>query len=613
MRHFKKTQFYLLCAASLLSASAWSAQVACTPVGAVPAGQTDGGRSFNKCYQVTYSGADQVLTIPANTYVSSKLWGAAGGMGYYSMRGGAGGFAQGDFVADGRPLTVVVGQGGGVKINASSLPDLTGYGGGGRNMGAYFANWGGGLSGIFYNGSPFGASYPQVNAATTPVLVAGGGGSGSGSAWATAGGSGGGLAGQNAIAVYTIERTESDCGNATRYRLPTAGSQTGGGIAGQDLEYSVNLAGDNGRQWWGGWGGRNLRDMPGGGESAGGGAGYYGGGGGSPSWSCDDSASAGGSGYISPTLVRAGTGQFAMSPNAYSRTQDRTWIAYTAPRSNDVHYIAGVAFSPATSSVRAGDGLVVVQYYEPTAAPSLTIQNVSNGGTGSFAFKGTANANGFKTDNSYVVNTTVPGVAVSGATVTLSAKNLLTEVQETLPADWAVVSASCVDANAAISGNPTSSFGTLVGNILQIPATHVRAYAELQCTFTNAKPLTTLTVRQLVLSPVPVNLKSPYTFNYQGTNGWTTQPLTNNGLNTLVASSVVLLTAKNTATTVSTSLPESRWFVSSFNCTDTNAAVTGNPAGNLVSVKSTSVTVPAANVRLGSALRCTLVLGHLTP
>jgi hypothetical protein len=48
-------------------------------------------------------------------------------------------------------------------------------------------------------------------------------------------------------------------------------------------------------------------------------------------------------------------------------------------------------------------------------------------------------------------------------------------------------------------------------------------------------------------------------------------------------------------------------------CVDTNAAITNNPTGTLVRVVGTSITIPAANVRPGSALKCTLTMGHKVP
>ena len=60
-------------------------------------------------------------------------------------------------------------------------------------------------------------------------------------------------------------------------------------------------------------------------------------------------------------------------------------------------------------------------------------------------------------------------------------------ITETSPAGWPVnpVSASCVDANAPGSGNPTGPLGTLTGRVLNLPAANIVNGADITCTFTN--------------------------------------------------------------------------------------------------------------------------------
>jgi hypothetical protein len=164
--------------------------------------------------------------------------------------------------------------------------------------------------------------------------------------------------------------------------------------------------------------------------------------------------------------------------------------------------------------------------------------------------------------------------------------------------------------NSALSC--TNAAGQNKPLVLNTPFT-LQEDEAISCKITNTAKPVTLQVRQVVLSPVPVNLKPPFTFGYTGNNGWGTPSITNTALNVINSTTARPLAATNTATTVSTTLPGPRWFVSTFACTDTNAAATGNPTGTLVSPVATSVTVPAANVRAGAALRCTLVLGHQTP
>jgi hypothetical protein len=137
----------------------------------------------------------------------------------------------------------------------------------------------------------------------------------------------------------------------------------------------------------------------------------------------------------------------------------------------------------------------------------------------------------------------------------------------------------------------------------------------LDCMLTNTAKPAKMALTQLVISPFPVNLLPPFTFNYSINNGWPVNPqaLTTATLNVPVSSAQQTLAARNVDTTLSTSLPDTRWFVSSFACTDGNAPGSGNATGNLVRVVASSVTIPAANVRAGAALKCTLIMGHKVP
>jgi hypothetical protein len=273
--------------------------------------------------------------------------------------------------------------------------------------------------------------------------------------------------------------------------------------------------------------------------------------------------------------------------------------------------VSGISSISATITPKAFD---VIDCTINNTVPSakLTIYKTTTLGTGSFTFNGSAtNANGFP--GNYQITTTAANTPKGGSSVTLTATNKTTEVTETVPPTWVLSSASCVDNNAAVTGN-TGSFGKLIGATLQIEDTHVLAGSDLQCTFTNA-PGMALSLTQLIIAPFPINLPPPFTFNYTINNGWPVvpQPLTTSKFNVPVSTATTPLTASNVDTTMSTVLPDARWFVSSFVCVDTNAAITNNPTGTLVRVVGTSITIPAANVRPGSALKCTLTMGHKVP
>jgi hypothetical protein len=143
---------------------------------------------------------------------------------------------------------------------------------------------------------------------------------------------------------------------------------------------------------------------------------------------------------------------------------------------------------PVPSTIKLKDSDVVTcTITNAPGGPRLTIKKISLGGLGEFHFKGSAsNNNGFTTDGSYFVATTVAGTASTGAMVSLTAANTLTEIQETVPAGWTLNSATCLDANAASDGNSTTgTFGSLVGNTLTLPTINLVPGSDIQCTFTN--------------------------------------------------------------------------------------------------------------------------------
>ena len=276
---------------------------------------------------------------------------------------------------------------------------------------------------------------------------------------------------------------------------------------------------------------------------------------------------------------------------------------------------SGVGGSVVTAVAKPGDGFSVAAgdvisctITNGAALTKLTVRKISIGGTGSFTFNGTAaNANGFSTNNSYVLSTTAQATPASGSTVNLAASNTLTEVRETLPASWVLSSASCLDNHAAATGNP-ASFGTLSGTTLQIPASNVLVGSDLVCTFTNA-PAPTLTVSQKAIVTAPATFNPPETFGYTGNNGWIPQQNSSTILNTVTKGLTQTLSAVNLATTLTVSVPtvETGWKIASIRCTDTNAAVSGNPATALTSSMTNTVTIAANYVVANAALQCAVI------
>lgn len=216
------------------------------------------------------TGADQTFIVPAGVFhIYVKVWGAGGGAGRagswtYGSNGGGGGHTRGLVpVTPGESLTVKVGAGGKLAVNATS------YGGGA----------GGDTAATIYGGQGGGGSF--LFRSSTPLLIAGGGGGGGSSrAWfGNCGGAGGGTLGQKGESPYDAKAAYGG----------TGGSQTAGGTA---------TGGNSGTLYVGGTSQT---------YAAGGGGGYYGGGGGGYSESNTMGGGGGGSGYVSSGLYMGGT------------------------------------------------------------------------------------------------------------------------------------------------------------------------------------------------------------------------------------------------------------------------------------------------------------------
>lgn len=110
-----------------------------------------------------------------------------------------------------------------------------------------------------------------------------------------------------------------------------------------------------------------------------------------------------------------------------------------------------------------------------------------------------------------------------------------------------------------------------------------------------------------------VNSAGPWTFSYAGNNGVGSPTLTNNAVNWAGAVNSPTYTLGALGANTVLNVPSSPgWYVSWASCSDLNAATTGNPTGNLAAGSGSSwgtyvLTIPAANVRGGSAFQCQVV------
>ena len=115
--------------------------------------------------------------------------------------------------------------------------------------------------------------------------------------------------------------------------------------------------------------------------------------------------------------------------------------------------------------------------------PRLTLQVRSLGEAATFSFKANSHAMPLNQLNGYEVTTSAGGTTADGRTVSLERTLVQLEIAQLPQRGWDVLSASCFDRNAAVTGNSPGDIGRRVGNTLVIDAPNVRAASDLHCTF----------------------------------------------------------------------------------------------------------------------------------
>ena len=275
---------------------------------------------FNKGIAIKYTGIDQHFTVPAGvTSIKIKAWGAGGGGSSYNLQnagGGAGAYVAGNLaVIPATIFSVMVGEGGA----CDGASDIASYGFGGSFSSPNYGGFGGGLSGFFT-----GIAAVNQNNQARALLLAGGGGAAeraAPNAYCTSGGQGGDI-------VF------------------------GGG--------SSNMQGENGGAKIGGGGG--------GGYSGGlmtlrlsGNGIYYGG--------------EGGTSFLHSSV----TSGLSLSSVDYGNWNSFPLMHMNPPNITDIHYKPwvssanpGIGTGNMYVGSKGGNGLVVIQWYEPIDDLTIT-------------------------------------------------------------------------------------------------------------------------------------------------------------------------------------------------------------------------------------------------
>ncbi|WP_254592243.1 beta strand repeat-containing protein [Acinetobacter bouvetii] len=201
----------------------------------------------------------------------------------------------------------------------------------------------------------------------------------------------------------------------------------------------------------------------------------------------------------SPTQVDSDTTKSGIQPFIISSTNTNVVITETMPTGQSWELSTAVCKNAAgatvTSSIsgntltinRSGitTGAVITCNLMNTRLPTVKVQKISYGGTGTFSF---SNTNLTGTLNN--ISTSTAGIAapVNPTALPVSAKGTNVTITESAPpTNYVLTEASCRDDNSLVTGN-TGTFGSLVNStrVLTIPSTYlITGGADITCTFVN--------------------------------------------------------------------------------------------------------------------------------
>lgn len=229
--------------------------------------------------------------------------------------------------------------------------------------------------------------------------------------------------------------------------------------------------------------------------------------------------------------------------------------------------------------------------------PTVAIQKIT---TGSFGGPFTFTATNLSAAPAGITTTAVSTAApVSPAAIAVTTSSTAVTLTEGASASYTISTATCADANMSITGNP-ASFGTLSGRVLTIPAANVLPAAKITCTFTNAAIAATVIVQKTTTG----GFGGPFNFSVYN---MASAPA---AITTVAAATPAPATPTAIAVTTLNSVVEisegsnSSFTFTTATCTDTNSAITGNPA-SFGTLTGLLITIPAANVLPAAQIKCT--------
>ena len=299
------------------------------------------------------------------------------------------------------------------------------------------------------------------------------------------------------------------------------------------------------------------------------------------------------------TLTEAANSNFNLSAGTCTDTNGAT-----SGNSGTFGTLAGSVITVPVVNLKPFAKIVCTFTNDPKAA-TVTVQKITSGAFGGpFSFTVTNLASAPANITTIAANTATPAAPTA---IQVTTANAQVQITEAANASFDAASASCTDANASFTGNP-ASFGSLVGNVLTVPAANVKPAAQINCTFTNTAKPATVAIRKTTSNTTG----GPFNFSVANLASAPAAITTTAAASPAPAAPTAITVNALNATTQISEGTNPYFTLSAATCTDANSAVTGNPAsfGGLV---GQLLTIPAANVLPAAQITCTFTNDGAAP
>ena len=200
------------------------------------------------------------------------------------------------------------------------------------------------------------------------------------------------------------------------------------------------------------------------------------------------------------------------------------------------------------------------------------------------------------------ISTTTAGTAAPAAPSFINVVAFETQVQitEALHPNFTLTSATCVDANTALTGNP-ASFGAAIGAVVTIPAANIRPGAQITCTLTNSATSPTITLQKAMGGP---RLNAADQFSLQSTGTGAPAAVVTTGSGSTITSAAQSFNATSgsayvlTETMAAGSASTLALYAKSVTCTNSNGGGTNVSSISALPINLTPIT--------GDGISCTI-------